>query len=342
MRAVPRSLFPCAALALLLTCSSKASLAQARPANGTILQEEPLHLTVGYDEWLRRAYDPARVDPLDPKPDMNQVRRYYTPARYAVLNGDGDVRVRRIVYASDGLRIRGFRIEPKQHASAKLPVIVWCHGGAGEIAHVYTDELIRMSVWARAGFIVLASQYRGNAGSEGKDEQRGADVHDVNALAATASQLPEADARNLFLYGQSRGGMMVLEALRAGFPARAAVSNSGVSDAAGYRDRPDAEEMDELARAMIPNFAQERLTGFQSRSALRWASELHTPIFLLHGTADWRVNPLQSLKLAEALQQAKRPFAMHLFEGGTHVELSGDTAAIDEEILCFFREHQTR
>lgn len=197
-------LFPYAALALLLTCSSKASLAQAGPANGTILQEEPLHLTVGYDEWLRRAYDPARVGSLDPKPDMDRVRRYYTPARYAALNGDSDVRIERIVYASDGLRIRGFHIEPKQHGAGKLPVIVWCHGGAGEIGHIYTDELIRMTVWARAGFIVLASQYRGNAGSEGKDEQGGADVHDVNALAATAAQLPEADAHNLFLYGQSR------------------------------------------------------------------------------------------------------------------------------------------
>ena len=342
MRAVAGSLFSHAAFALLLACSGKAAMAQSLLANGTILQEEPLHLTLGYDEWLRRAYDPSRADALDPKPDMTQVRRYYTPARYAALNGDGEVRVDRIVYASDGLRVRGFRIEPKQHASGKLPVIVWCHGGAGEIAHIYTDELIRMTVWARAGFLVLASEYRGNAGSEGRDEQGGADVHDVNALAATAAQLPEADTHNLFLYGQSRGGMMVFEALRAGFPARAAVSNSGVSDAGGYRDRPDAKEMEELARAMIPNFEAEKKIGFASRSAIRWASEIRVPVLLLHGTADWRVSPLQTLQFAEALQLAKRPYALHLFEGGAHVELSGDTEAIDEEILRFLRDHQTR
>lgn len=327
------------ALALFLVCCGGTVPAQARPANGTILEQQPLHLTATYEDWISRAYDPAHADPLDPKPQMDRVRRYYTAARYLTLNGDGDVRVDRIVYASDGLRIRGVRMEPKR-TSAKLPVIVWCHGGVGESSRLYTDELIRMSVWAREGFIVLASQYRGNAGSEGKDEQGGADVHDVNALAVTAAQLPEADPRNLFLYGESRGGMMVYESLRAGFAARAAVINSGVSDAGGYKDRPDAKEMEELARESIPNFEREKQAGFESRSAVRWASELHTPLLLLHGTADWRVSPMQSLAMAEALQKSKRSYALHLFQGGTHVNLSGDTEALDSEVLRFFQDHQ--
>lgn len=330
-----------AALVFVLVSCGQSALAQSQPVNGAILTENPLHLTVTYVDWLSRAYDPARVDPLDPKLDLNRVRRYYSAERYAALNGHAGVRVDRIVYSSDGLKIRGFRVEPKHH-TGKLPVIVWCHGGAGEIGHIYTDELIRMSVWARRGFIVLASQYRGNAGSEGKDEQGGADIHDVNALAATAAQLPGADTRNIFLYGQSRGGMMVYEALRADFPARAAAINSGVSDASGYRERPDAKEMEELAREAIPDFDKEKKAGFQSRSAVRWAAELHTPLLLLHGTADWRVSPMQSLQMAEALQQAERPFSLHLFEGGSHVELSSDTEAIDNEILIFFRQHQTK
>ncbi len=141
-----RSFLPLAALVFLLACCARGTSAQARLSNGTILEEEPFHLTVPYTEWLSRAYDPARVDPLDTKPDMGQVRGYYTAARYAALDGNADLRVDRIVYASDGLRIRGFRVAPKQHAAAKLPVIVWCHGGAGETGHIYTDELIRMSV----------------------------------------------------------------------------------------------------------------------------------------------------------------------------------------------------
>ena len=329
------------ALALSLVCCGGTASAQAALANGMILEQQPLHLTATYEEWISRAYDPARADPLDPKPEMDRIRRYYTAARYLALNGDGDVRVDRIVYASDGLRIRGVRLEPK-HTVAKLPVIVWCHGGVGESSRIYTDELIRMSVWAREGFIVLASQYRGNAGSEGKDEQGGADVHDVNALAATAARLPEADTRNLFLYGESRGGMMVYQSLRAGFAARAAVVNSGVSDAGGYKDRPDAKEMEDLARESIPNFEREKQAGFESRSAVRWASELHTPLLLLHGTADWRVSPMQSLAMAEALQKSKRPYSLHLFEGGSHVVLSGEIEGLDKEILDFFRHHQTR
>lgn len=331
----------CLTLALVTPLSGFVAHAQTGPVNGTILEQEPVRLTATYEEWLRRAYDPVRTDPLDPKLDLDRVRHYYSAERYAALNGNADVRVDHIMYSSDGLKIRGFLLEPRQH-TGKLPVIVWCHGGAGEIGHIYTDELIRMSVWARAGFVVLASQYRGDGGSEGKDEQGGADVHDVNALAFTAAQLPEADTHNLFLYGQSRGGMMVYEALRAGFPAQAAAINSGVSDASGYSERPDAKQMEQLAREGIPNFEEEKRSGFISRSAIRWASELHTQLLLLHGTADWRVNPLQSLRMAEALQKANRPYTLHLFEGGSHVELTGDTAALDSEILAFFRQHMAR
>lgn len=43
-----------------------------------------------------------------------------------------------------------------------------------------------------------------------------------------------------------------------GVPARAAVVNSGVSDAAGYRERADAAEMDALMRATVPNFDAEK------------------------------------------------------------------------------------
>lgn len=75
---------------------------------------------------------------------------------------------------------------------------------------------------------------------------------------------------------------------------------------------------------------------------MRWASEIHVPLLLLHGSADWRVSPLQSLRMAEELQRVHQPYTLHIFEGGSHVELSGDQPALDAEITGYFREHVTR
>jgi dipeptidyl aminopeptidase/acylaminoacyl peptidase len=43
-----------------------------------------------------------------------------------------------------------------------------------------------------------------------------------------------------------------------------------------------------------------------------------TAILILHGTSDWRVNPLSSLKMAERLQELKRPYRLVMLEGSDH------------------------
>ena len=66
--------------------------------------------------------------------------------------------------------------------------------------------------------------YRGSEGAPGRDEMGGADLADLMNIRAVIASLPYADATNTFLYGESRGGMMVLQALRDGFEARAAAT----------------------------------------------------------------------------------------------------------------------
>lgn len=39
---------------------------------------------------------------------------------------------------------------------------------------------------------------------------------------------------------------------------------------------------------------------------------------MLHGTADWRVVPEESLNMALAMQKASVPYSLIMFEGGDH------------------------
>src|SRR2546427_1937241 len=125
----------------------------------------------------------------------------------------GRVDCRRVKYLSDDLKVVAYIWQPKG-ASGKLPLIIFNRGGNQEFGKVLPWQ----SVWRYAldGFVVIASQYRGNDGGEGKEEFGGADVHDVLNLIPLAESLGTVDMRNVFLLGWSRGGMQTALALKQG------------------------------------------------------------------------------------------------------------------------------
>ena len=129
--------------------------------NGTIVTSAPVE--------LKRA-------------EANAVARMYNPQ---VLD---DVTVERITYMSDGLKINGYLARP--NAPGHYPVLIWNRGGTDDRGALndLTAYLILAST-AQWGYIVLASHYRGNLGSEGVDEWGGNDVNDAASLIATAKLL---------------------------------------------------------------------------------------------------------------------------------------------------------
>jgi dipeptidyl aminopeptidase/acylaminoacyl peptidase len=70
---------------------------------------------------------------------------------------------------------------------------------------------------------------------------------------------------------------------------------------------------------------------------VRWPDELpiDTPILVLHGGADWRVSPLQSLDLAAGLEEAGRFYRIVVVEGADH-SLSDAAGERDTERRAWF------
>jgi dipeptidyl aminopeptidase/acylaminoacyl peptidase len=230
----------------------------------------------------------------------------------------GDIELRRIQYRSDGLVVNGYFAIPK--TGTKLPCIIMNRGGNDTLG-TWTDEaaartLVKQASW---GYAVVASQYRGANGAEGKDEYGGADVDDVLNLIPVLEAEPRADASRIGMIGVSRGGTMAYIALTKTTRIAAAVINSGIADLLAWRaERP---EMDRVFTRMVPDYATARDAQLIARSAIRWPQRLNksTPILILHGTADWRANPKSNaINMATALYEAKHPFRMVLFEGAQH------------------------
>jgi dipeptidyl aminopeptidase/acylaminoacyl peptidase len=228
------------------------------------------------------------------------------------------VEVQSITYLSDGLKVKGYLVAPKR--GEKLPCVIYNRGGNRDFGalsdRVAAVQLARIASW---GYIVVASQYRGNAGGEGAEEFGGSDVNDVLNLVPLLKAHPRADAGRIGMYGWSRGGMMTYLALARTDAIAAAVVGAGLADAFdNVARRPEMERG--VFAELVPGFAKDREAALASRSAVRWAGKLaqNTPILLLHGTADWRVHPGEALAMASRLLELKRPFRLVMLEGGDH------------------------
>lgn len=299
---------------LSLLISSTVGHAQT-PADGTLLADAPCTIaSATYDDLVAALGTRPAGDPRDTAFDEATFRRN-TPARwFDALKRGKEIRCRKITYTSDGLKVTGFIVEPA--SPGRRPAVIFNRGGNQALGSIRSGDLIEFAGWALDGYVVFASQYRGNDGGDGKEEFGGADVNDVVHLATLARAWPSVDPEALFMYGLSRGGMMTYLAVKRGVNLRAAAVVGAPADlAAGLTYRG---EMEEVYRQLMPDYANRKAEHLRQRSAALWADELRVPLLILHGGADWRVWPGESLAVATRLQALGRPYGLFVYAGDDH------------------------
>jgi dipeptidyl aminopeptidase/acylaminoacyl peptidase len=117
----------------------------------------------------------------------------------------------------DGLEIPSILYIPKQAASARVPALVWVHGGPGGQSRTGYNPLIQHLV--NHGYAVLAANNRGSSGYGKRffhlDDKRHGDV-DLKDIVAGKDYLAsrtEIDPARIGIIGGSYGGYMVVAAL---------------------------------------------------------------------------------------------------------------------------------
>lgn len=231
-----------------------------------------------------------------------------------------------ITYWSDGLRVNGFFGRPKE--DGLYPAIIYNRGGRGEFGALEGWEIVPA---VETGYVAVASQYRGNAGSEGQSEFGAGDVNDVLNLVPLLKQLPYVDPERIGMMGHSRGGMMTYLALKQETLAgthdiKAAATVGGVADLfMRYEGHPNwAQSEDDPA-------------SLEARSATHWPELINAPLLIQHGEADYLVSVEQSRILAEALEEAGKTVELITYPGEDH-PLSEHHGGWPEA-LAWFQQH---
>ncbi|RIO54410.1 S9 family peptidase, partial [Mammaliicoccus sciuri] len=107
-----------------------------------------------------------------------------------------------VTYCVDNLKVRGLLMTPKEDVKR---IVIYLRGGKGQVGKV---RAARMMQFANTNTLVFGPYYRGNNGSEGKDEFYGADLNDVTvAIRILHQKYPYAA---IHMVGFSRGGLQGL------------------------------------------------------------------------------------------------------------------------------------
>lgn len=212
---------------------------------------------------------------------------------------------------ADGVRIHGwvYRASPtlsgqaeegsEEGSSAKRPLLLWCHGNAGNIS----DRLTELDLLTALEMPIFLIGYRGYGKSEGSPSESGLYEDAVAAYDWAAAQ-PWVDPTRIFGYGQSLGGAVIVElAVRRKL--------AGLALESTFTSVPD------MARSAFP-FLPLHYWVRSRYESLRKIAGVGCPVLIAHGTRDTIVPFDMGRRLFDASADRKEFYPI---EGADHNDM---------------------
>ena len=117
-----------------------------------------------------------------------------------------------VSYESDGLKIYALLTVPNGDEPATgWPVVIFNHGYIPPAQYRTTERYVAyVDAFARNGYIVFRSDYRGHGSSEGEARGGyGSPDYTIDVLNAVSSikRFPDADPNRIGMWGHSMGGL---------------------------------------------------------------------------------------------------------------------------------------
>lgn len=259
-------------------------------------------------------------------------------------------------YQSEGLKIYALLTIPiGEKPETGWPVVVFNHGYIPPELYRTTERYVAyVDGFARNGYIVLRSDYRGHGSSEG--EARGGygspdyTIDVLNAVTAIKNH-PDADPDRIGMWGHSMGGHITLRSMVVNNDIKAGVIWAGV--VASYPDlferwrrradgyptpTPDPDNPRRRWRTELIELygsPEDNPEFWASVSANSFVEDLSGPVQLHHGTADTSVPIEFSALLYEQIQDVGGAVEYYVYEGDDHNIANSFGTAMQRSIAFF-------
>lgn len=250
-----------------------------------------------------------------------------------------------VIYRSGDRRTSGVLLRP--HGEGPFPAIVLNHGYIDPAVYRTGQGLAReQDALARAGFVVLHTDYGGHAASDpiGRLEQESRLAYTTDAVNAVAAlrALPYVDDERLAMLGRSMGGAVTMNALvtHPGL-VRAAVLYASVSSEL-------VENIEHFTARSRPDRAQEIYVMFGSPrenpgfyadlSPRTFFDRITEPLLVHHGTADATCPPRWATETQRAMRAAGVRSRLRWYDGEDHAFYARWQDSMDHTIAFLRRQ----
>ena len=264
------------------------------------------------------------IDELDGVIALNEVqyngldyKNYSAEAEYFGFDETlDDKSTYKLMYKSDDCEVAGYICAPADYLKKKYPILIYLRGGNREYGMLSSVAVSQLSNF---GFIVMATQYRGNDGGTGIEDFGGADVQDVLSMIDIAQQLQFASGK-IYLFGASRGGLQTYctlkeEHLAARDRISAAVVMSGISDLEKIYNFRDWD-MKVILKILVGDTPERLPDEYEKRSAVYWPEMINVPLLIIHGRADMHVPVEQAETIYDLLRSSDKDVELRLYDAG--------------------------
>ena len=282
-----------------------------------------------------------------PKSILGLRNRSYSAGSFQILEAVSAIKglqAWRFRYKSEGLTNYGLIEQPAGKPPVQgWPVIVLAHGyiPPAYYSTIKSYRLVTRYYAAAGGFIVIKPDYRGHGRSEdgGPSPTRTIDYTiDVLNLIAGLDEIPNADTGNLFLYGHSMGGEIVLRILTVnrqfkGATLWAAVTRPFPENTLYFLRKRPGKDAQELQALINSEFTP---TDYPTLSPESYFHSISTPILVHHGTADQSVPFGWSISFRKALDEAGVNYKFFEYPGEDH-NISHSFYQVMDKDMEFFR-----
>ncbi len=242
--------------------------------------------------------------------------------------------------ARDGREIEGIVVYPLDfEAGRRYPLIVSVHGGP-EAHHAngwLTRYLNPAQVLAARGYLTFFPNYRASTGygvafaMAGHGDPAGKEFDDIADGIAFLVGAGLADGARVGVGGGSYGGYAAAWfATYYTSLVRAVTMFAGIADVVAKVGTTDIPWEDQLVHVGKP--LEEAWELLRERSPIFWAHQSRTAVLILHGDADTRVHPSQSLALYRRLKMNNHPATRLVLYPGEGHGLAKQTGRLD--LLC--------
>ena len=347
------------ALTAITACNITSSLAAdtaSQPPSIPTIQASP---TPTQTPTLTPSPTPVPLNPLT----IASMRQRYYPGSSIVIEQTlepGSNYKRYIVsYQSDGLKIFALMTIPNgTKPQTGWPVIIFNHGYIPPAQYKTTERYVAyVDGFAKSGYIVFRSDYRGHDKSEGMATGAyGSPDYTVDVLNAVASlkQYKDADPNRIGMWGHSMGGYITLRTMVINKDIQAGVIWAGVVGSYPdmmYNWRRTSEptptpnlSIPATTRRWRQNLIDQYGTPEQnsqfwnSISANSFLNDLSGPLQLHHGTSDAEVPIEFSQKLYDQVKLVGKTVEFYSYKGDNHnISINFSTAM--QRSVQFFNKY---